>query len=306
MGRPEVDELRPQPGDLADPVGEEDHSPVPFVVRKHADRALLLITGRCHFYCRFCFRRAPLGTDRREPRAADLTRALDYLAAEEDLREVILSGGDPLVLGDRRLASLLGRLATIPHLRQVRIHTRAPVHHPARITGALTTALRCRLPVRVVVHFNHPSEVTTASRRAVRRLQATGIQVLNQAVLLRGVNDDVGTLATLCRALARAAIRPYYLHHPDRAPGNATFRLTLDRGLALYAGLRAEVTGSALPAYVIDLPGGHGKVPVEALQRLDARRFRWKHAGTGAVVELEDIRESPWAVPGGGDKGTHP
>ncbi|MGD2062021.1 MAG: KamA family radical SAM protein [Nitrospirota bacterium] len=296
MGRPEPAELAVDPGDLADPVGEGERSPVPFVIRKHADRAVLLVTGRCHFYCRFCFRRGtPAG---REPNAADLTRAITYLSAETALREVILSGGDPLVWSDGRLAALVRRVAALPHLTHLRVHTRAPVHYPERITSSLTTSLASRLSLRIVTHFNHPSEVGTASRRAVELLTRRGIRLLNQTVLLAGVNDDPGILATLCRDLSRLGVRPYYLHHPDRAPGNAAFRLSIARGRRIFAEMRRRLPASDLPAYVIDLPTGHGKVPVEELRPLDGGRYQWDD-GLETVVIEEIPQTASAALPAG-------
>jgi lysine 2,3-aminomutase len=271
---PDAAEIAPDSGALADPVGERERSPVPFVVRKHADRAILLVTARCHVYCRFCFRRAFPDGGHRDPDDATLEHALDYLEAEPDLREVILSGGDPLVLPDDTLRDILSRLAAMPQLTHLRIHTRAPVHDPARITAELASTLQPKspsaLPVWVVVHFNHPSELTPASLTAVRTLLDAGLSVLNQSVLLAGVNDSVETLEALCRALVAARVKPYYLHHPDRVEGAGAFWVDIDVGLGLYRELRQRLGGGiALPRYVIDPPDGSGKVPVETL---DPRR----------------------------------
>lgn len=296
MGRPEPEERVTDPGDLGDPVGEGDRSPVPFVIRKHPDRAVLLLTGRCHFYCRFCFRRAtPAG---REPGRADLTRAIDYLASQDTLREVILSGGDPLVWSDRRLATVVRRLAALPHLTHLRVHSRAPVHYPERITAGLIAALTSRLTLRVVTHFNHPSELTAESRQALAQFARRGVPLLNQAVLLRGVNDDAGVLAELFRSLLAAGVRPHYLHHPDRVPGNAAFRLTLERGRAIYGDLRRRLPAAALPRYVVDLPTGHGKVAVDRLRPLDGGRYRWEDGERD--VEFADIPTAPLPTTGAG------
>ncbi len=291
MGRPEGSELDPDPGDLPDPVGEAERSPLPFLVCKHPDRALLLVTGRCHFYCRFCFRRAAPGG--REPSAADLEAALAWIADHPAVREVILSGGDPLTLPDERLAALLARLATIDHLETVRIHTRAPIHHPARVTGGLTAALAGRLPVWLCLHANHASELTPAVERAIGRLHEAGIPLLNQSVLLRGVNDETASLEALFRRLYRLGVRPYYLHHPDRAPGNARFRLSLAEGLAIVAPLRHRLPGPALPTYVVDLPDGSGKVPVAELTPLDGGAYRWEDRENGVQVTLRDLDPVP-------------
>jgi lysine 2,3-aminomutase len=270
---PEPGELESGPGDLVDPVGERRVTPLPFVVRKHRDRAILLVTARCHVYCRFCFRRSFPDGAHRDPPAHALDAALDYLAGESDLREVILSGGDPLVLPDETLRSIVARLSAIGQLESLRVHTRAPVHDPARVTPELTRALASGLPMWVVLHFDHPREVTAETARAVSLLLEAGLPVLNQTVLLAGVNDDPATLATLFRALLRARVKPYYLHHPDRVSGARAFWVELERGLAIYRELRRRLGGGpALPQYVLDLPDGSGKVPVESLVPLDPPR----------------------------------
>jgi lysine 2,3-aminomutase len=273
MALPEPAELESCPGDLEDPVGETGASPVPFVVRKHRDRAVFLATARCHVYCRFCFRRGLPDRGHRDPTEEEAARALDYCAGEPELREVILSGGDPLTLPDERLRWILRRLAGSPHLVSLRVHTRAPVHDPTRVTPELADVLSSSLPLRVVLHVNHPRELTPETRRAVTVLLEAGIPLLNQTVLLAGVNDDAAVLETLCRALLRERIEPYYLHHPDRAVGSGSFRVSLERGLACFRELEARLAGGpALPSYVIDLPDGSGKVPVESLTGVTAAR----------------------------------
>ncbi len=260
---PEGAELEPHPFDLADPVGEQGRTPVPYVVRKHRDRAILLVTSRCHVYCRFCFRRSFPDGDHRDPSPQVLDDALRYLADERELREVILSGGDPLVLHDDELRGLIGRLSALPQLTHLRVHTRAPVHDPARITPGLVAALASGLPMWVVTHFDHPREITEQTQRVVTLMLQAGMPVLNQTVLLAGVNDDPGTLESLFRALVARRIKPYYLHHPDRVPGAGTFHVTVERGRQIYTELRRRLGGGAtLPEYVIDMPDGSGKVPV--------------------------------------------
>jgi len=295
MGSPTGDELTPDPGDLPDPVGEQRCSPLPYLVCKHPDRALLLVTGRCHFYCRFCFRQATPGG--REPSAGDLDAALAWIEQTPAVREVILSGGDPLTLPDDRLATLVARLSAIDHLTTVRIHTRAPIHHPARVTEGLTDALAGRLPVWLCLHTNHAAELTPAVEAAIHRLRTVGVPLLNQTVLLRGVNDATATLEALFRRLYALGVRPYYLHHPDRAPGNRRFRLPIADGLAIVAPLRHQLPGPALPRYVIDLPDGSGKVPVAALTPLDGGRYRWEDPATGAIVTFCDIPTAPGSPP---------
>lgn len=288
MGAPDPAELDRDPGDLPDPVGEAGRQPHPFVVQKHADRAILIVTARCHFYCRFCFRRAFPGGEHEDPAPAEVRDAIRFLGAQAGLREIILSGGDPLVLSDRRLAEILEWIAEQPGVERVRVHTRAPVHFPERVTPELARLLAAAgRPARVVTHFNHAVELREESLAAVALLQGAGLPVLNQSVLLRGVNDTARALVALLRGLARAGIEPYYLHHPDRVPGNASFRLSLDRGLEVWDELRLEAAGLPLPAYVIDLPDGSGKVPVTSLVRLGAGR--WRAPGG---LELEDIPAS--------------
>jgi len=250
-------ELEEREGDLDDPVGELALHPHPWLVQKHADRMLLLLTRRCHLYCRYCFRRDQEGA--RDPSIAELDEAL-AVAKASGARELILSGGDPLAVSDRRLAHVLE--AARPELPVIRVHTRAPITAPWRVTEPLVALLRDHAPVWVVVHCNHPDELTHEVDVGLSRLVEAGIPVLNQAVLLRGVNDDVDVLVRLCEALVRRRVYPYYLHHPDPVPGSAAFRLDLERGLALYDALRERVSGLALPRYVVDRPDGSGKVDV--------------------------------------------
>lgn len=262
---PTPGELMSSPVELADPVGERGSSPVPFVVRKHRDRAVLLVTSRCHVYCRFCFRREG---GYRDPNEEELDRAVAYLTGQPELREVILSGGDPLALPDEILGDLVARLSASPRLESLRFHTRAPVHDPARVTPGLAAALASGLPARVVLHFDHPREITAETRRVVSTFLEAGLPVLNQSVLIAGVNDHADTLEELFRGLHRERIQPYYLHHPDPAPGAGAFYLEPERGLALYRELERRLAGGpALPRYVIDPPDGSGKLPVDRYLR---------------------------------------
>ena len=260
---PDPVELVSAPTDLDDPVGERDRTPVPYVVRKHRDRAVLLVTSTCHVYCRFCFRRSFPDGSHRDPDPDALETALRYVTEDPDLREVIVSGGDPLVLPDGELERIVGRLAGSPHLRTVRVHTRAPVHDPDRVTPALARALASGLPTWIVTHFDHPREITSDTRRVVDTFLASGLPMLNQAVLLAGVNDDVDVLEALFLGLWRERIKPYYLHHPDRVPGAGSFWVHPRRGLELYEAVRARLGGGpVVPEYVVDLPDGSGKIPV--------------------------------------------
>ncbi len=255
-------ELDFHPGDIPDPVGEQARSPLPWVVQKHRDRVLLLLTKRCHVYCRFCFRRDHEPGAGEDPSADEWAAMLDY-AKHSGAEEVILSGGDPLAIPDARLFAAMDGLR--PEIPIVRVHTRAPITFPSRITPRLVAGLRERAPVWLFVHVNHPSELTVEVDAALARLVDAGIPVLNQTVLLRGINNDVDTLVALSRALVARRVFPYYLHHPDAVPGNAHFRVSIAEGQALYTSLRGRVSGLALPTYVIDPPDGSGKHPVPLL-----------------------------------------
>lgn len=259
---PHPAELITAPHERADPIGDDALSPVKGIVHRYPDRALLKPLLLCPVYCRFCFRRAHVGPDGGVLTAAEQETALDWLRAHPAIREVILSGGDPLLLAPRRLAALLAALSAIPHVELLRIHTRLPVADPERLTEALAAALEVEKPLWLVVHANHASEFTPASRAALRRVQAHGVPVLGQSVLLRGVNDSAAALEALFRAMLSARVKPYYLHQLDPAPGTARFAVPIAEGQRLLAALRGRLSGLALPTYVLDIPGGHGKVPV--------------------------------------------
>jgi lysine 2,3-aminomutase len=261
---PSEAELLALPGEAADPIGDDAHTPVAGVVHRYPDRVLLKVTHTCAVYCRFCFRREMVGPGK--PNAvspAALDAALAYIAAHPEIWEVILTGGDPLTLSPRRLAALTARLAAIAHVKIVRFHTRVPVADPARITDALVEAMKSpRQTTYVALHANHPRELTAAARAACARIIDAGMPMVSQSVLLAGVNDDAETLAALMRAFVETRIKPYYLHHGDFAPGTGHFRVSLAKGQALMRSLRGRVSGLCQPTYVLDLPGGHGKVPV--------------------------------------------
>jgi lysine 2,3-aminomutase len=254
---PDPAELQPSAGDVADPVGEAGRRPAPYVVQKHADRVLLQVTRRCHLYCRYCFRRDQHDTP--EPSSADLDRAIAF-ARDSGAHEAILSGGDPLTLSDRRLFGVIDALR--PSIPVIRVHSRAPITAPYRVTDALVDGLSRRRPVWLVVHCNHPDELSSDVRDGLERLRAAGVPLLNQSVLLRGVNDDPDVLARLSDALVELQVFPYYLHHTDPVPGNARFRVAVDEGLRIHAELGRRVSGIGLPRYVIDPPDGSGKVDV--------------------------------------------
>ncbi|MCA6358242.1 lysine-2,3-aminomutase-like protein [Phenylobacterium sp.] len=260
---PSPEELETTPDEQADPIGDGVHSPVKGIVHRYPDRLLLTATHACAVYCRFCFRRevvGPGGAGGLTP--TELDAALAYIAGHPEVWEVILTGGDPLVMSPRRIEDLVRRIADIPHVQILRVHTRLPVAEPERVSEALVSALSgSRLRLAVGVHVNHARELTPAADAALARLTGAGALLLSQTVLLRGVNDRVEVLGELMRALVERGVRPYYLHHPDPAPGTARFRVSLAEGQALVRGLRGRYSGLCQPTYVLDIPGGFGKVP---------------------------------------------
>ena len=261
---PRPEELDRSPGDLSDPIGDAAHSPVPGIVHRYPDRVLLTLLHVCPVYCRFCFRRERVGpgVDAVLPPDA-VEAALAYVAAHPAIWEVILTGGDPLALSPRRIAAVMRRLAAIDHVKIVRFHTRVPVVTPEAVTPDLVRALGASGKATYVgIHCNHPRELTAAARAACGHLAEAGLALVSQTVLLRGVNDDAATLAALMRRFVELRIRPYYLHHGDLAPGTAHLRVPLEEGRALMRALRGRVSGLCQPTYVLDIPGGHGKVPV--------------------------------------------
>jgi lysine 2,3-aminomutase len=258
-----VRELETSPEEDADPIGDHPFTPVEGVVHRYPDRVLLKVVNVCAVYCRFCFRRDMVGPGRGGLSPKALAAALDYIGAQPQIWEVILTGGDPLVLSARRLSDVIRKLAAIPHVKVIRVHTRMPAVAPERITAALVRALRIRdTATFVVLHANHPRELTKKVRAACARMIDAGIPMLSQSVLLRGVNDDEATLTALMRGFVECRIKPYYLHHADLAPGTAHLRTTIADGQALTRALRGRVSGLCQPAYVLDIPGGHGKSPI--------------------------------------------
>ncbi len=260
---PDARELEQSPQESRDPIGDDAFSPVEGIVHRYPDRALLKIVNACAVYCRFCFRREMVGPGRGGLSPAALAGALDYIRAHPEIWEAILSGGDPLVLSARRIKDVVGSLAAIDHVKVIRVHTRVPAVAPERISGALVRALRAQDKATfVVLHVNHPRELTKKARAACARLIDAGIPMLSQSVLLRGVNDDAETLGTLMRSLVECRIKPYYLHHADLAPGTAHMRTTIAEGQALMRELRGRYSGLCQPGYVLDIPDGHGKSPI--------------------------------------------
>ena len=258
--RPDPRELITAPEELADPIGDDAHAPVEGVVHRYPDRVLLKPVHVCPVYCRFCFRREMVGPGKRPALTqAALDKALAYIEAHDEIWEVILSGGDPFLLSPRRAAEITQRLSAIAHVKVIRWHTRVPVVDPARVTDEFVRAIKSDKAVYVALHANHPRELTTEARAACAKLIDAGVPMLSQSVLLRGVNDNVETLAALMRAFVEARIKPYYLHHPDLAPGTSHFRLSIEEGRALVRALRDTVSGLCQPTYVIDIPGGVSK-----------------------------------------------
>ncbi|MEQ8247229.1 MAG: lysine-2,3-aminomutase-like protein [Alphaproteobacteria bacterium] len=255
-------ELVDRPSENGDPIGDEAFSPVKGIVHRYPDRVLLKLLHTCPVYCRYCFRRERVGQGEPPLGADEISAALDYVRARPDIWEVILTGGDPFLLSSRRLRETVAALDAIDHLGVIRVHTRVPVIDPERIDAARVAALSADKAVYVVIHCNHARELSQTAVAAIRRIVDAGIPVLAQSVLLKGVNDDAPTLEALFRALVRARVKPYYLHHPDQARGTGHFRPTLASGRQIVDSLRGRLSGLCQPTYVLDIPGGYGKVPV--------------------------------------------
>jgi lysine 2,3-aminomutase len=263
---PSLEELNTLPEELADPIGDAAHSPVAGLVHRHPDRVLFKVVSACPVYCRFCFRREMIGPGKENALSKDaFEAALAYIARHPEIWEVILTGGDPFILSPRRIAEITGRLAAIAHVKVIRWHTRVPVTDPERVSDALVAALQAPGATSyVAVHANHSREFSPAAIKAIARLAKSGVPLVSQSVLLKGVNDDSETLAALMRAFVENRIKPYYLHHPDLAPGTSHFRLGIAQGLELMRELRLLLSGLAMPTYMLDIPGGFGKVPLES------------------------------------------
>jgi lysine 2,3-aminomutase len=261
---PNAQELLSREGESADPIGDHVHSPVAGIVHRYPDRVLFKLVHVCAVYCRFCFRREMVGPGKANalPQPA-YEGALDYIRTHKEIWEVILTGGDPLMLSPRRLAEVMTDLAAIDHVKIIRIHTRVPVADPARITPETISALKVGgATTWVALHANHVRELTPKARAACAAMIDAGIPMVSQSVLLRGVNDDAATLEALMRGFVECRIKPYYLHHGDLAPGTSHLRTTLAHGQQVMRELRGRVSGLCQPDYMIDIPGGHGKAPV--------------------------------------------
>jgi lysine 2,3-aminomutase len=257
---PDLQELEVHDG-LVDSLAEDAHSPVPNITHRYPDRALFLVSPVCASYCRFCTRRRKVGDPEKIP-LARLESAFQYLAAHTEIRDVILSGGDPLLLSDRRIEEILRRLRTIPHLEILRIGSRVPCHLPERITPALCAILKRYHPLYINTHFNHPDELTPQAVRGLGMLADAGVPLGCQTVLLKGVNDDPAIMKALMQRLLAARVRPYYIYQCDQVAGAEHFRTTVEKGLEIIKALRGWTSGLAVPHFVIDAPGGGGKIPL--------------------------------------------
>jgi len=257
---PDLQELDVVEGVL-DSLGEDADSPVPNITHRYPDRALFLVSPVCASYCRFCTRRRKVGDPEKIP-MSQYESAFQYLEQHTEIRDVILSGGDPLMLSDRRLDAILARLRKIPHLEVVRIGSRIPCHLPERITPELCATLRKHHPLYINTHFNHPDELTPAAVKGLGMLADAGIPLGCQTVLLRGVNDDVDVMKKLMQKLLAARVRPYYIYMCDNVAGVEHFKTTVEKGLEIVEGLRGWTSGLAVPHFVIDAPGGGGKIPL--------------------------------------------
>jgi lysine 2,3-aminomutase len=274
---PSARELETTPEERADPIGDHAHTPVRGLVHRYPDRVLLKAVHVCPVYCRFCFRREMVGPQGDGMMTAEeLEAALVYIRSRGEIWEVILTGGDPLVLSPRRLREIMHGLATIPHVKIVRFHTRVPVVDPRAVNDDLIDALTASgKTTYVALHANHPRELTEAARSACARMIDRGIAMVSQTVLLKGVNDDPALLADLMRAFVETRVKPYYLHHPDLAPGTSHFRLDIAEGQRILAVLRGRLSGLCQPTYVLDIPGGHGKAPIgECAIRAEGGAYR--------------------------------
>jgi lysine 2,3-aminomutase len=293
---PDRRELETRAEEAADPIGDDAHTPVEGIVHRYPDRVLLKLVHVCPVYCRFCFRREMVGPGKRPTlSSAALDAALDYVRVHQEIWEVILTGGDPLILSPRRLRAVMRALEAIEHVKIVRIHTRVPAVAPQRVTAALVDALKVDgKATYVVLHANHPRELTVRARAACARMVDAGIPMLSQSVLLRGVNDDAETLGALMRALVENRIKPYYLHHGDLAPGTSHLRTTIEEGQVLMRALHGRLSGLCQPTYVLDIPGGHGKSPIGP---------NYFSRGGPSEFEVEDFKGQRHTYPAGGRQG---
>jgi len=259
---PSINEMTIGQHDLLDPLDEDKDSPVPGLTHRYPDRVLFLVTDQCSMYCRHCTRRRFAGQTDRESSNERIEKGLEYIKNTKTVRDVLISGGDALLLSDDRLESIISRLRGIDHVEIIRLGTRTPVVMPQRITDNLVNMLKKYHPIWVNTHFNHPDEITTESSQAIAKLADAGIPLGNQSVLLRGINDCVPVMRTLCTRLAQMRVRPYYLYQCDMSLGIDHFRTPVSKGIEIMEGLRGHISGFCVPTFVVDAPGGGGKIPV--------------------------------------------
>ncbi len=283
---PRMEELRPDWVGLIDPLEEVAHSPVKNLIHNYRDRVAFCVTSECAIYCRYCLRKRMVGDAQFMMRKAEWQDAIDYIAAHPEIRDVLLTGGDPLILSDAHLEWLIKRLRAIPHVEIIRIGTRLPVTLPYRITEALVTMLARYHPIWLNTHFNHPKELTEDAAAAVDRLLRAGIPVGNQTVLLRGINDNVQTMKALCEGLIRMRVRPYYLYQAQVIGGTAHLRTSIEKGMEIMEQLRGRTSGFAIPTYVLDTP--FGKVPLNR---------SYVYGRSGDYVLMNTYQGKLWAEP---------
>jgi lysine 2,3-aminomutase len=302
---PRVEETNTAPWEMTDPCGEDSHSPVPGLVHRYPDRVLFLVTDRCAAYCRYCTRSRLVSNATGYDFHPQFDKQIEYIRSHPEVRDVLLSGGDPLLFSDERLEHLLSQLRAIPHLEFLRIGTRIPIFLPQRITPELCAMLKKYHPLFISIHSNHPRELTTEVRDALGRLADAGIPLGNQSVLLRNVNDDVTVMKAQVQKLLMCRVKPYYLYQCDLISGSAHLRASVRKGLEIMENLRGHTTGYAVPQYVIDAPNGGGKVPVNPdyvlsrdddrviIRNYEGKVFEYPEAGDGTplVVPPTEIEE---------------
>src|ERR1700722_2161312 len=306
---PREAETHTAPWEMADPCGEDSHSPVPGLVHRYPDRVLFLVTDRCAAYCRYCTRSRLVSNAAGYDFHPEFDRQIEYVRQHPEIRDVLLSGGDPLLLGDEKLEYLLAKLRAIPHLEFLRIGSRIPIFLPQRITPALCAMLKKYHPLFISVHSNHPRELTTEVREALGRLADAGIPLGNQSVLLRNVNDNAVTMRALLQKLLMCRVKPYYIYQCDLINGSAHLRTSVRKGLEIMESLRGHTSGYAVPQYVIDAPGGGGKVPINPdyvlsrnddrviIRNFEGRIFEYPEAADGTpLVKAPDRIEEPELV----------
>lgn len=260
---PRIEEIHLSKNEMVDPLGEDKHSPVPGLVHRYPDRVLLLVTDQCAVYCRYCTRRRLVGSNERSITQGNFEEVLKYLKSHKKVRDVLVSGGDPLLLENERLEEILSRLRIIPHIELLRIGTRVPVTLPQRITGGLVRMLKKYHPMMISIHFTHPREITDQVKRACNDLADGGIPLGSQTVLLKGINDKPHIMKKLVHELLKIRVRPYYIYQCDLVMGTEHFRTSIATGIQIMEKLRGHTTGYAVPTYVVDAPGGGGKIPLQ-------------------------------------------